>query len=72
MADRDERPTVTPELELHDFLLRTMKGICGAYEMYLYRKYGYKLTKWQYQADSVKVLLQEQERERREAPRASV
>lgn len=63
------RPPVTPELELHDFLLRSLKGVCGAYERYLYRSYGYKLTTWQYHAESARALLQEQER--REANRAS-
>ena len=62
MPEKDDRPTVTPDLELHDFLLRSLKGVCGAYERWLYRKHGYKLTHWQYQADNARALLQEQER----------
>ncbi len=56
-------PAVTPELELHDFVLRSLKGVCGAYERYLYRKYGYKLTPWQYHTENARALLQEQERQ---------
>ena len=56
-------PVVTPELELHDFVLRSLKGCCGAYERYLYRKYGYKLTNWQYDTENARALLREQERQ---------
>ncbi len=57
-----------PEVELHMALLRLAKGMCGAYERYLNRKYGFTEHTWYQQLRRAELLTETFQRESARPP----